>query len=303
MLAILVFSSGFRLAYHVFDEDLWEDMNVTIHENSRSLAMFAQLRGIGWQQLLAYHGCHELKDAEIRAPFLLNPAHPHTMTLTRTRILQRIKIDEYPVENTDKCFYIKGLLDGWKFPKRNPLPWAYDPSKISLKDATAICRGCNSACQVSTDSSCTCTIESTIMEPLVEVIEDPKFGRGVRVLEKIRRGRLEGEYTRIIRSSRYPGDQVYSAMMRVCDAHKSKERYKYVVSACYRGNWTRFVNHSCNAPLNFEAVIIGENHRIMVTACQDIEALEILTLDYGNNYFLPEECHYDSTNCRFREIE
>jgi hypothetical protein len=302
LLAILVFSQSFRAAYFDSDEDLWEAMNVAIQDNSRSLAMFAQLRGINGQSLLAYHKCHELTDREIRAPFLLAPGHPHLTALSRTGIPQPIKINGCLVESIDECLWLKGLVRMTEPSHILSLPWPEDPSKISSRDATAICTGCRSTCRMSVDSSCTCTLRSSIREALVEITEDSKFGRGVRTLEKIKKGRYLGEYTGIIHSFRYPGDRVYSAIMLVCDPRTDEERYKYVVSACYRGNWTRFINHSCDSLLIFEAVIIGEKHRIMIRARRNIEAFEILTIDYGHTYFKPGECECGAGNCRFKRL-
>ncbi len=75
-----------------------------------------------------------------------------------------------------------------------------------------------------------------------------------------------------------------------------------VVDAAYRGNASRWINHSCNP--NCDAVI--DDGRIFIEAVRDIQPGEELVYDY--NFILEERhtpamkrrypCHCGAPNCR-----
>ena len=75
-----------------------------------------------------------------------------------------------------------------------------------------------------------------------------------------------------------------------------------VVDAAYRGNASRWINHSCNP--NCDAVI--DDRRIFIEAVRDIQPGEELVYDY--NFILEERhtpamkrrypCHCGAPNCR-----
>lgn len=70
------------------------------------------------------------------------------------------------------------------------------------------------------------------------------------------------------------------------------------ISAKRFGNWTRFINHSCNASTKFVGIIIGSRHRIMVKAIRDIDMFEELTVDYGSECWKERYCECGESCCK-----
>ncbi|KAL2419314.1 hypothetical protein ABEF95_010111 [Exophiala dermatitidis] len=78
-------------------------------------------------------------------------------------------------------------------------------------------------------------------------------------------------------------------------------RPAFVIDSAVRGNWTRYINHSCRPNTRFETVNLGHRRVVLVKAMRRIDYDEELTIDYGDSYFTAFDygckCGYGS--CRY----
>lgn len=63
------------------------------------------------------------------------------------------------------------------------------------------------------------------------------------------------------------------------------------------GNWTRFINHSCDAYTDFAAYRVGPIRITAVEARKDIPTNVELTISYGSDYFQGRTCLCGAANC------
>jgi SET domain-containing protein len=132
--------------------------------------------------------------------------------------------------------------------------------------------------------------------PLVEIAEYAGMGRGVRALQRIERGAFLAEYTGVVaRPDEANLDDTY-AMASLNGVA--------LVAAAYRGNWTRFLNHSCRASCVFYERWVGGRNRMLVRALRDVQPFEQLTVDYGDEYWTPLRlCRCGEADCRYDSVE
>jgi len=162
-----------------------------------------------------------------------------------------------------------------------------------------------------------CGCRSEINEPLVELFDNGRTGVGVRALQDIPNGEVIGEYvgevypyrkgTGKLTAVRYAGTgyrvrqdvyvrdlgpKIKSKKRGKTDDDgedtggleegklKNNEVHSYVVDAARYGNWTRFLNHSCNAHAYFVEWNVGQLQRIMVKTQRKVQFGEEITIDY-----------------------
>ncbi|MCJ1427259.1 hypothetical protein MMC29_005162 [Sticta canariensis] len=291
MLSILANSAAFREAARTFDDLLWISFNASICHNKSSVELFAKIRGLNWILALT------------RTPFLasyitdlgegypgIEPDHPHNYIVPQNSepIRQpqyRGKIQTNIINNRFKASDF-GLFGRSKNPPRDP----------------TIQNGLQ--CQICGCTLCHCEPSSCkgVLRPLVELVQSGnKLGVGVRVLQPIRSRQLLAEYVGEILPDYCDDDDTYAIAITPHDGAPSTA----TISAQKYGNWTRFVNHSCNPHAVFVNRVIGNRHRIMLFSIKDIEMFEELTVDYGDNYWAtrPILCKCGSHNCRFATVE
>lgn len=63
------------------------------------------------------------------------------------------------------------------------------------------------------------------------------------------------------------------------------------------GNWTRFINHSCDAHADFRQRRVGALRISIVEAVRDVPAGVELTVNYGGSYFRSRTCLCGAANC------
>lgn len=81
----------------------------------------------------------------------------------------------------------------------------------------------------------------------------------------------------------------------------STDRASYQIWQGRQGNYTRFVNHSCQPNSQFERFIWLGTQRIVLVS-KGIEAGEEVTVDYSDTYWknLDKQCLCESAKCRYR---
>jgi hypothetical protein len=73
-----------------------------------------------------------------------------------------------------------------------------------------------------------------------------------------------------------------------------------MIDAQRAGNWTRFINHSCEPHAQFRIARVGDMHVMIVEAARNIPAGVELTVDYGSDYYGVSSwrtCHCGARKC------
>lgn len=73
------------------------------------------------------------------------------------------------------------------------------------------------------------------------------------------------------------------------------------IDADKRGNWTRFINHSCDAYSDFSDRCVGAVRISVVQAVRDVPANVELTVHYGTMYFKHKTCLCGAEHCLEKE--
>jgi hypothetical protein len=73
-----------------------------------------------------------------------------------------------------------------------------------------------------------------------------------------------------------------------------------IIDGRRKGNWTRFINHSCDPHAHFKLSRVGDMRIMAVKADKAIPAGVELTVDYGKEYYGPQTkkiCQCGTKNC------
>ncbi|KAI4282882.1 MAG: hypothetical protein L6R38_002603 [Xanthoria sp. 2 TBL-2021] len=291
-LSILAHSESFRNACRTFDTPLWDQLMHDIAQNYVSLELFFKVRGLDWatplrsvahlipgQEFVSYLQSQEKR--ELQNIYLQTP---HSYVVPKADgILQRPHYQSILHLNISSNTY-----DSKTFP--------VDPSIRTQNDGA--CENCGRSFCDCEPSTC-----DKITRPLTELIHcSADKGIGVRTLQPIKAGDVLDEYVGELKRASTVADQTYAMELEGLPAgHPSRnDNNPILIDAQVYGNWTRYINASCNPSLKFAAARIGGKHRIMVVAIRDINTFEELTIGYGDNYWLGSdtkmcECHEE--NC------
>lgn len=76
-----------------------------------------------------------------------------------------------------------------------------------------------------------------------------------------------------------------------------------MIDACDKGNYARFINHSCNPNARAEVWTVGDRERVGIFAIKDIKKGKEITYDYNfesydKNTHSTQKCYCGSKNCR-----
>ena len=175
--------------------------------------------------------------------------------------------------------------EGARRPRRYPADYPFPP-RADLGPWFAECWGCGALWPETCD--CTWDSPSELKRPLVELRKYGVRGIGVRVLEPLPFGCIVDEYVGEVQPTDLGRESAYS--YGVTDLAPPRRRCEvYNIDAVRKGNWTRFVNHSCVASCHFAQIVVGSELKVCIIAERDVEAFDELTVDYGMNYFGNEE--------------
>jgi SET domain len=145
----------------------------------------------------------------------------------------------------------------------------------------------------------------------VELLQYPKKGVGVRSLKAFRENEILAEYVgeiypeHVVRKDcreevvLYPSDNGvsyrYQQTMEARDvdddgkkrksSSPGKESDSMVIDPAIRGNWTRYMNHSCREATEFQYRFVGDKKLTLIVACRDIQFGEELTVNYETDYW------------------
>lgn len=129
-------------------------------------------------------------------------------------------------------------------------------------------------------------------------------GHGLRTTSSIRKGRFLVEYVGEVidmdelarRSKKYKRDgNIHQYVMSLI--------HGTVIDSTIKGNWARFINHSCEPNCVAEKWLVNGEYRMGIFAKRDLEANEEITIDYrfetfGSTDLANEKCYCGAPTCR-----
>ena len=283
LLSILSHSITFRKAASILTNRHWKSFVKCIKENAVSLEVFAKVRKLDIQTSLKRMSKYlpleiqlqwlSLEDA--KADINPDPSRSYIVASQMSEVKQPT-YDDRPQLTTRENIYNKDLLLRYDKPASWPAskPWPSDPTE---RLAEHVCYSCQSP------DSCDCTplTSPKVINPRVELHSYGSKGVGIRALQRIPKDTFLAEYVGLLQHRQYIGDPTYG--LSLCGEDEDLETT--LISAKRYGNWTRFLNHSCNSSTVFQHAVIGRRQRMMIKATRDIEMFEEMTIDYGDSYW------------------
>ncbi|CAA6671023.1 unnamed protein product [Spirodela intermedia] len=143
------------------------------------------------------------------------------------------------------------------------------------------CRGQSISCSKACNCSDLCTNRPFRKEKKIKVVKTQSCGWGVEASEAIKKGEFVIEYIGEVISDalcekrlwdmKYRGDQKFY----MCEIRKD-----FTIDATFKGNSSRFLNHSCDPNCKLEKWHVDGETRVGVFASRAIEPREPLTYDY-----------------------
>lgn len=293
MLSILANSVAFRSACHSFDDKLWFALDTALTQQARSVELFAKVRGLNWRTALTKrpHIGNALSEAEIRSTMNVPIDHPHNFTLTAEGDPQRPRHQGRDQLNINKNIYNAELFESTPKPRAWPkwLPFPRDPTIRRSMDGP--CHICQSP------RHCNCRMETAIFHPLIEITTYPGKGNGIRALQYIPADTIIGEYVGELYPLESTSDPTYSLEF------SGGLGAVALIQCRHLGNWTRYMNHSCNPTAYFSNNTIGDRVRMCIRTVRETKIFDEVTVHYGSGYWNEAMlCRCGEPNCEYNTV-
>ncbi|CAN8284548.1 unnamed protein product [Cochlearia groenlandica] len=181
-------------------------------------------------------------------------------------------------------------------------------SSSSSSSSATVC-GSNCHCGMlfsSCSSSCKCGSECN-NKPFqqrrvkkLKLVQTEKCGSGIVAEEEIKAGEFIIEYVGEVIDDKTCEERLWKMKHRgetnfyLCEINRDM-----VIDATYKGNKSRFINHSCNPNTQMQKWIIDGETRIGIFATRSIKKGDHLTYDYQFVQFgADQDCHCGAVSCR-----
>ena len=167
----------------------------------------------------------------------------------------------------------------------------YDTNQCLISDQQGPIFECNSECQCSLNTCHNRVSQQNDQSDNVKIISTPTTGYGVVLKTALPHpGTFVGEYIGEVLSETDAHQRIQSTKdfednyLLLYNEHQSNSVTKTFIDARYYGNWTRFINHSCNPNLHIVPIRIDqpEPPRLVFFTLRAIEANEELSYSYGS---------------------
>ncbi|XP_062078486.1 histone-lysine N-methyltransferase ASHR3 [Humulus lupulus] len=158
------------------------------------------------------------------------------------------------------------------------------------------CISCSKACRCSGN----CTNRPFRKEKKIKIVKTEHCGWGVEAAESINKDEFVVEYIGEVIDDALCEQRLWSMKDKgVHNFYMCEIRKDFTIDATFKGNSSRFLNHSCNPNCILEKWQVEGETRVGVFAARSIEVGEPLTYDYRFVQFGPEvRCHCGATNCQ-----
>ncbi|KAF9615804.1 hypothetical protein IFM89_026475 [Coptis chinensis] len=144
-----------------------------------------------------------------------------------------------------------------------------------------------------------CTNRPFRKEKKIKVAKTEYCGWGVEAAEPIKEGDFVTEYVGEVIDDALCVKRLWHLKSRgdenfyLCEIRKN-----FTIDATYKGNFARFVNHSCDPNCRMEKWEVDGETRVGIFAMRSIKVGEPLTYDYRFVCFGSDvECHCGASNC------
>uniref|UniRef100_A0A2P2LLC8 Histone-lysine N-methyltransferase ASHH3 isoform X2 n=1 Tax=Rhizophora mucronata TaxID=61149 RepID=A0A2P2LLC8_RHIMU len=134
----------------------------------------------------------------------------------------------------------------------------------------------------------------------MKLVQTEKCGAGVVADEDIKQGEFVIEYVGEVIDDKTCEERLWNMKHRgeknfyLCEINRDM-----VIDATYKGNMSRYINHSCSPNTEMQKWIIDGETRIGIFATRDIKTGEHLTYDYQFVQFgADQDCHCGAVSCR-----
>lgn len=301
-LSKLAHSAVFRETARNLDAPRWQIVSDSISENAISLMVFVESCGLEWwTELIRLNSLFPPSfDFTRYRPLKPRRYSPNRWVVSdKLRDVRRPTFEGKPQIDIPTTIYREAAFECNPRPPHWPLdrPYPEDPTLIRSTTLKP-CISCTS------HSPCTCcfTADPLIWHPLVELRDYGHHhrGTGVRALQRIPQNATLAEYVGEIFPWNYTSDPVYGFDFSVPGT--ANDAVIAMISAKRVGNWTRFINHSCEASTRFDIVAMGGRYRVVVQSVRDIEVFEEITIHYGFGYWTDKKCECGAEGC-YEEVK
>ncbi|XP_076892187.1 histone-lysine N-methyltransferase ASHH3-like isoform X1 [Bidens hawaiensis] len=221
-------------------------------------------------------------------------------------------------------FELPDSLNNWKQPYMTIRRNIYLTKKVKRRDreeddgifctcsstpgSSGVCgRDCHCGMLLSSCSdNCKCD-ESCLNKPFhqrprkkMKIVQTEKCGSGVVAEEDIRRGEFIIEYVGEVIDDKKCEERLWTMKHQgetnfyLCEINRDM-----VIDATFKGNKSRYINHSCSPNTEMQKWRIDGETRIGIFATKDIKKGDHLTYDYQFVQFgADQDCHCGAVGCR-----
>ncbi|KAG2384941.1 Histone-lysine N-methyltransferase [Vigna angularis] len=162
------------------------------------------------------------------------------------------------------------------------------------------CRMLLSSCSSGCKCGSSCLNKPFQNRPVKKMKLTEKCGSGIVADEDIEHGEFVIEYVGEVIDDRTCEERLWNMKHRgetnfyLCEINRDM-----VIDATYKGNKSRYINHSCCPNTEMQKWIIDGETRIGIFATRDIQKGEHLTYDYQFVQFgADQDCHCGAATCR-----
>ncbi|KAL3620454.1 Histone-lysine N-methyltransferase ashh3 [Castilleja foliolosa] len=171
-------------------------------------------------------------------------------------------------------------------------------SVVKIVSADMLMSSCSSGCNCGSR----CLNKPFQQRPIkkMKLVQTEKCGMGVVAEEDINRGEFVIEYVGEVIDDKTCEERLWKMKHRgVTNFYLCEINRDMVIDATYKGNKSRYINHSCCPNTEMQKWMIDGETRIGIFATRDIKKGEHLTYDYQFVQFgADQDCHCGATGCR-----
>ncbi|CAD6250370.1 unnamed protein product [Miscanthus lutarioriparius] len=162
------------------------------------------------------------------------------------------------------------------------------------------CRGIYTSCSKNCRCSDLCTNRPFRKDKKIKIVKTKRCGWGAVALEPLERGDFVIEYVGEVIDDATCEQRLWDIRDRgdknfyMCEISKD-----FTIDATFKGNPSRFLNHSCEPNCKLEKWQVDGETRVGVFASRSIKVGEPLTYDYRFVHFGEKvKCHCEAVNCQ-----
>lgn len=165
-----------------------------------------------------------------------------------------------------------------------------------------LCGMLRSSCSSGCKCGASCLNKPFHQRPVkkMKIVQTEKCGMGIVAEEDINRGEFVIEYVGEVIDDKTCEERLWKMKHRgetnfyLCEINRDM-----VIDASYKGNKSRYINHSCCPNTEMQKWMIDGETRIGIFATRDIKKGEHLTYDYQFVQFgADQDCHCGAVDCR-----